>query len=57
MARKKLVTPSSAEEKLEDINDHENRDDFIFAPDHDGKLGDGITDEERTVLSGLGLNF
>lgn len=39
------------------IAEDENRDDFIFAPDHDGKLGDGITDEERTVLSGLGLNF
>jgi tetratricopeptide (TPR) repeat protein len=39
------------------IAEDENRDDSIFAPD-DGKLGDGaITDEERTVLSGLGLNF
>lgn len=39
------------------IAEDENRDDCIFAPD-DGKLGGGIiTDEERTVLSGMGLNF
>ena len=46
-------------EVAEIIADDENRNDNSMLSSH-GKLDDGqdsITDEERTVLSGLGLNF
>lgn len=44
-------------EVAEIIADNENRNDNSMLSSNDSKLDDGITDEERTVLSGLGLNF